>query len=447
MNVTLAIVLTFLVGYLLIALESVIKVSKNAVALLMSVVAWTVYYVGTDTGTTETVPFASLLGETCETLFFLMGAMTIVEVVDTYRGFDFVRDRLLTRSKKALLWRITFITFFLSAVLDNLTTAIVMIMVLRKIVEDKNDRMLLACMVIMAANSGGAFSPIGDVTTIMLWVKGNITSTGVIIGLFLPAIASVVVPALLMQKHFTGTLSGEPIPDEAQELGASGLTKRSERAVVFCVGVGGLLSVPVFRMWTGLPPFMGILLVLSVLWIITELFFYENRFRQDEGAAFQLRVTTLLHKIDLGTILFFLGILMTVSAMTQTGVLQTTGVKLDELSHGNPYVVTGLIGLLSAVVDNVPLVAACMGMYDLVPLATDLMGTQANYVVDGIFWELLAYCAGIGGSILIIGSAAGVVVMGLENISFVWYLKKFSLWALLGYVAGMGVYALQALVW
>ncbi len=444
---TTAIVIIFLLGYLLIALESVTKVNKTAIALLMSVAAWTVYYVGTEAGTTDAVPFASYLGETCETLFFLMGAMTIVEVVDTYRGFDFVRNRLLTRHKRTLLWRITLITFFLSAVLDNLTTAIVMIMVLRKIVEDKNDRMLLACMVIMAANSGGAFSPIGDVTTIMLWVKGNITSTGVITGLFLPSIASVVVPALLMQKHFTGSFSGTPVSPDEEEIGASGLTMRSERAAVFCVGVGGLLSVPLFRMWTGLPPFMGILLVLAVLWIITELFFYKNRFHQDEGMTFQLRVSTLLHKIDLGTILFFLGILMTVSALTQTGVLQATGVKLDALSHGNPYVVTGLIGLLSAVVDNVPLVAACMGMYDLIPLSADLVGTQINYVVDGAFWELLAYCAGVGGSILIIGSAAGVVVMGLENISFVWYLKRFSLWALLGYAAGMGVYAIQTLMW
>lgn len=440
---TLAIVLVFVVGYAFIALEGLTRVNKTAVALLMSVVCWILYYAGHPAEAQSGEVLARLLGETCETLFFLMGAMTIVEVVDTYGGFNFVRERMLTRSKRSLLWRITLITFFLSAVLDNLTTAIVMVMVLRKLVSDKGDRMLLACMVILAANSGGAFSPIGDVTTIMLWIKGNISTVGVLEGLFLPALVSVLLPALLLQARFKGALPVDAASQDAEAEGedAAVAATRKERRLVFIIGVGGLVFVPVFRMLTGLPPFMGILLVLALLWITTELLFQRKHYRYVSNSL-QQRVANLLHKIDLSTILFFLGILMAVSALAETGVLRQLGATLDGASGGNPYVVTGLIGVFSSIVDNVPLVAACMGMYDIVPATAQLAAEQANYVVDGPFWQLLAYCAGVGGSILIIGSAAGVVVMGLEKISFGWYMKRFSALALAGYVAGMAVYAL-----
>lgn len=438
---TLAIVLVFMVGYAFIALEGLTRVNKTAVALLMCVVCWVLFYAGFPAETESGDLIARSLGDTCEIIFFLMGAMTIVEVVDTYGGFNFVRERMLTHSRRSLLWRITLITFFLSAVLDNLTTAIVMVMVLRKLVNNKEDRMMLACMVILAANSGGAFSPIGDVTTIMLWVKGNISASGVLTGLFLPALVSVGLPALLLQSRFKGPVDGG-VPDRlpAEERGDA-MFSRKLRHSVFVIGVGGLVFVPVFRALTGLPPFMGILLVLALLWMATELVFRREKNR-DADETFQQRVATLLHKIDLSTILFFLGILLAVSVLSETGVLREVGTWIDRVSGGNPYLVTGTIGLLSSVVDNVPLVAACMGMYEMLPGTASLTAEQLNYAVDGHFWQLLAYSGGVGGSILIIGSAAGVVVMGLEKISFGWYLKRFSGLALAGYLGGMAVYAL-----
>lgn len=438
---TLAIVLVFVAGYAFIALEGLTRVNKTAVALLMCVTCWVLFYIGhpAETGSGELI--TRLLGETCEIIFFLMGAMTIVEVVDTYGGFNFVRERMLTRSRRSLLWRITLITFFLSAVLDNLTTAIVMIMVLRKLVNDRDDRMLLACMVILAANGGGAFSPIGDVTTIMLWVKGNISAVGVLTGLFLPALVSVALPALLLQSRFKGAVDDSVAGTVVADGEAAGIPSRRLRHSVFAIGVGGLVFVPVFRVLTGLPPFMGILLVLALLWITTELVFRHEK-GGDEDETFQQRVATLLHKIDLSTILFFLGILLSVSALSETGVLREAGTWLDRVSGGNPYGITGAVGVLSSVVDNVPLVAACMGMYDLLPGTASVTMEQLNYAVDGHFWQLLAYSGGVGGSLLIIGSAAGVVVMGLEQIPFGWYLKRFSWLALVGYLGGMGVYAL-----
>ena len=428
----------FIEGYFLIALESVIKINKAAVAMLMCVVCWTLYSFGFGA---DSESFTGSLGQTSEILFFLMGAMVIVEVVDTYGGFNFVRRRLHTKSKRMLLWKVTLFTFFLSAVLDNLTTAIVMIMVLRKLIESRQERLYYASMVILAANSGGAFSPIGDVTTIMLWVKGNITSAGVITSLFLPSIISVVIPAFLIGSRLKGDImtiqENEPEPASREAL-----VTRKEKKLVFAIGVGGLLFVPVFRMVTDLAPFMGILLVLSLLWIVTEIIFYrkgnKNHSRIDD-------VANLLHKIDMNTILFFLGILTAVSALEATGILRSFGDSLDAAFNGNPYIVTGIIGLLSAVVDNVPLVASCMGMYELIPESLATAG-QMTYTVDGTFWEMLAYCAGTGGSILIIGSAAGVVVMGLEKITFGWYLKHVSWVALTGYFAGIAFYWLQSLI-
>ena len=365
------IVAIFILGYACIALEAFTKVNKAAVALLMCVLCWTAYCLmpGHDL---STLPEG--LGETAETLFFLMGAMTIVEIVDANGGFNFVRDTMKTRSKRKLLWRVAFMTFFLSAILDNLTTSIVMIMVLRKLIQQPKERLVFASLVIIAANSGGAFSPIGDVTTIMLWIKGMVSTGGVITELLLPSLVSMVVPALLLSLQLKGKF------DKSQNLpvqDVSPFTKR-QRQVVFCFGVGGLMFVPVFKTLTHLPPYMGILLVLGLLWTITELF---NR-RFDESDPMAKRVTQLLSRIDMSTILFFLGILMAVLCLKQVGVLNAVGDGLNVAFNGNPYLITGIIGVLSSIVDNVPLVAACMNMYDVVP--------DTIYATDGAFWQLLA---------------------------------------------------------
>ena len=433
---TLTIVAFFVLGYVCIALESITKINKAAIALIMFVVCWSIFMISPETylpGLEGSALYHAVsqmienhLGETATTLFFLMGAMTIVEVVDQNGGFNFVRSLLLTSSKRRLLWRIAFLTFFMSAILDNLTTSIVMIMLLRKLVDDHDDRLIYASIVVIAANSGGAFSPIGDVTTIMLWNSEFITSQGLITEIFIPSLFSMVIPAFIMQYWFKGDLVTTGL---ASDSGGVELSERQRRAVFF-VGVGGLMSVPLFHYFTHLPPFMGILLVLGLLWMVTELFYSSKRLKT-KGSA-KKRVTTLLSRIDMSTILFFLGILMAVNCLQEIGVLKMLGPMLDVVSGGNHYLVTSVIGVLSSIVDNVPLVAGCMGMY---PLA--LSGDMA---VDGIFWQLLAYCAGVGGSMLIIGSAAGVVVMGLEKITFGWYLKRITWVAFAGYLAGIGSY-------
>lgn len=438
---TAIIVTIFVLGYAGIALESGLKINKAAIALLMCVGCWVVFMIdpipylemmhgSVDLPTRDAISafvneelLLKHLGDTCEILFFLMGAMTIVEIVDTYGGFNFVRDRLQTSGKRALLWRIALMTFFLSAVLDNLTTSIVMVMVLRKLVDDKHDRMIYAGLIIIAANSGGAFSPIGDVTTIMLWIKGNVTTMGVIKELFMPSLVSVIVPSLLLSLSLKGKLSA---PDRTEDSLTTAFP-RAQRYAIFFIGVGGLVFVPIFRFLTGLPPFMGILLVLGLLWTTTEIFYRKHG--EEESTAIQ-RVTRILSRIDMATILFFLGILMAVASLQETGVLQAFGQWIDGASGGNHYIVTGVIGAVSSIVDNVPLVAGCMGMYNLDP-------SVADFAPDGLFWQLLAYCAGVGGSMLIIGSAAGVVVMGLEKISFGWYLRHISWVAAAGYVSGI----------
>ena len=430
----------FIAGYALIALEGWTKVNKSAVAILMAVCCWTLYYWGSGASAENVSAFTKALGETSEILFFLMGAMVIVEVVDTNGGFDWVREKLVSRTKAGLLWKLTLATFFLSAVLDNMTTAIIMVMILDKLVSDRRAKLLYASMVILAANSGGAFSPIGDVTTIMLWVKGNISTFGVIRSLFLPSIVSVLVPAVILTFFLRGRLEIGREDVQAEGYSNIGISPK-ERIVVFLIGVGGLLFVPIFRFLTGLPPFMGILLILAILWIVTEFIFKQKKYK-DIPADELPDVSTLLHKIDLSTILFFLGILTTVSVLSETGILKSAGTFLERISDGNPYIVTGSIGFLSAVVDNVPLVASCMGMYDVVA-----SGVEAEvYGVDGTFWELLAYSGGIGGSMLIIGSAAGVVVMGLQKISFGWYLKHFSWIACIGYLTGILAYWVQDII-
>ena len=433
-TLTIAIVIVFVAGYLCIALESLTKINKAAIALLMCVFCWTLLMIGKG-GFYPDVAADGLLGHISEiiehhlgdatgTLFFLMGAMTIVEIVDSNGGFNFVRDAIKTRSKRKLMWRMAFMTFFLSAILDNLTTSIVMIMVLRKLVQQREDRLIYAALVIIAANSGGAFSPIGDVTTIMLWIKGVITTQGVITEIFIPSLISMVVPAFILLYQLQGKFDKEQNLPKAD---VSQFTK-AQRDIIFWLGVGGLCFVPIFKTLTHLPPFMGILLVLGVLWTVTEIF-HHNTSEDDTMAK---RVSDLLSKIDLSTIMFFLGILMAVAVLQEIGVLTALGEGLNEAFSGNYYVINGIIGMLSSIVDNVPLVAGCMGMYPVAP--------EGAMAVDGIFWQLLAYCAGVGGSMLIIGSAAGVVVMGLEKITFGWYMKKVTWIAFVGYLAGILVY-------
>lgn len=437
-TLTTVIVVVFVFGYLCIALESLTKVNKAAIALLMFVACWTLFMfdpgsyisgaVGDNVATAVSEVMEKHLGSTATTLFFLMGAMTIVEVVDQNGGFNFVRNVMETKSKRALLWRIAFMTFFLSAILDNLTASIVMIMILRKLVSDHKDRIIYASLVIIAANSGGTFSPIGDVTTIMLWNKGLITAGGVIKELFVPAIVSLVVPAYILSLSLKGEIASNKGANAAAVV--CDFTD-IQRKIVFIIGVGGLIFVPVFKSITHLPPFVGILLVLGVLWTVTEIFYRHLHRSNDEGGT-QKRVVNILSRIDISTILFFLGILMAVACLEVIGVLALLGQGLNVAFDGNHYMVTGIIGVLSSIVDNVPLVAGCMGMYPVAP--------TGDMAVDGIFWQLLAYCAGVGGSMLIIGSAAGVVVMGLEKITFGWYMKRISLWAFAGYLAGMIIY-------
>ena len=437
-TLTICIVVAFCVGYLFIALESVTKVNKAAIALLLFAVCWTLLMfspesyspnlTGQDLINTVSSAIEHHLGSTSTTLFFLMGAMTIVEIVDQNGGFNWVRSALQTRSKRALLWRIAFMTFVLSAILDNLTTSIVMVMILRKLIQDHKDRLVYASLVIIAANSGGAFSPIGDVTTIMLWNKGVITAAGVISEIIVPSIISMVVPAFIMQYMLKGELQIKEETTNNDSTVAADHLSDSQRKSVFFIGVGGLMFVPVFKTITHLPPFVGILLVLSILWTVTEVFYYNLPHESDKQGT-GTRVTNLLRNIDMSTILFFLGILMAVACLEQIGVLTSLGKGLNVAFDNNHYVVTGIIGVLSSIVDNVPLVAGCMGMYPV-----EAAGDMA---IDGIFWQLLAYCAGVGGSMLIIGSAAGVVVMGLEKITFGWYMKHITWIAFVGYIAGI----------
>ncbi len=438
-TLTLAIVIVFIIGYFFIAIESLTKVNKAAIALLMFVACWTLFMVnpsmylpdaiGDQIGNVVGGTIEHHLGSTATTLFFLMGAMTIVELVDQNGGFNFVRDWVKTRHKKLLLWRVAFLTFFLSAILDNLTTSIVMIMILRKLIPDQTDRFKYAALVVIAANSGGAFSPIGDVTTIMLWNKGVITAAGVIMEIFVPSLVSMVVPAYIISLSLKGTMDISEIRKENTDV--EDLTD-GQRKAVFYLGVGGLIFVPIFKTITHLPPFVGILLVLGILWTVTEVFYSKLPETNVNKKGTMKRVTNMLTRIDMSTILFFLGILMAVACLETIGVLTQLGQGLNVAFNGNHYLVTGIIGVLSSIVDNVPLVAGCMGMYPV-----EAAGDMA---VDGIFWQLLAYCAGVGGSMLIIGSAAGVVVMGLEKISFGWYMKHVSWIALVGYLAGILCY-------
>ncbi|MGP1416941.1 sodium:proton antiporter NhaD [Prevotella fusca] len=444
-TLTIAIIVVFVLGYMLIAMESLTKINKAAIALLMFVFCWTLYMF-------DPAPFVQLmhpdfqgtgdkvvsfvnslitehLGDTATTLFFLMGAMTIVEIVDQNGGFNWVKNVMQSKTKRSLLWKIAFMTFFLSAILDNLTTSIVMVMILRKLVQDKKDRLIYASLVIISANSGGAFSPIGDVTTIMLWNAGMVTAAGVISEIFIPSLISMLIPAFLLQMSLKGKIQYDDLSNDLtgdrEILEFTGI----QRKLIFGIGVGGLCFVPLFHYLTDLPPFAGILLVLGVLWTVTEVFYRSLHRRRGDDIQFSKRVSSLLSRIDMSTILFFLGILMAVACLEEVGVLKELGSGLNTAFNKNHYAVTGIIGVLSSIVDNVPLVAGSMGMYPV-----EAMGDMA---VDGIFWQLLAYCAGVGGSMLIVGSAAGVVVMGLEKITFGWYMKRITWIAFVGYIAGI----------
>lgn len=421
-------VVVFVIGYFFIAMEHTFKINKSATALLLAVAMWTLYVAigGFHAGENHEV-LIEALGDTAEILFFLLGAMTIVETIDQHGGFSIITDRITTKSKRKLLWVISILTFFMSAVLDNLTTSIVMCALLRKLVSDKKDRWLFGGAVILAANSGGAWSPIGDVTTIMLWIKGNISAVGVIKETLVASIVCLIVPTLGISTMLKGELEKTP---EVQTGNSVSLVSKLQSKIILGIGVGFLVFTPIFKTITHLPPYMGILLGLSVLWIVTELM-HKHR----PEVYQRMNIGTVITRVDTPSVLFFLGILMAVACLSSAGHLRLLAQGLDGL--GNFYLTDLIIGALSSIVDNVPLVAAAMGMYDIAP--------AGHFAMDGAFWEFLAYCAGTGGSLLIIGSAAGVAVMGMEKIDFVWYLKHISIWALLGYLAGAGTYVLMSM--
>lgn len=433
----------FVLGYACIVLEHKIKIDKAASALVMFGLIWSAYaLIGEQTNTSSQL--MEHLGSTCETLLFLIGAMTIVDLIDMHGGFYIITKYIKTRSKFRLLWLMAGITFFMSAVLDNMTTTIVMIMMLRKIIAKPQDRWIFSGIIIIAANSGGAWSPIGDVTTIMLWMRGNVTTIPLITYLILPCLVSLFIPLLItsfkFRKSHGNYLSHQPLELRLPQ----GVGKRFSRGI-FVVGVLGLLSVPVFKTVTGLPPYVGVMFVLGGLWVLTEIIYGRKR---DLEESIKNRVSKVLKHIDMPTILFFLGILMSVAGLQSAGILGTAADFLDKNIH-EVFTISTTVGVLSSVVDNVPLVAACMGMYpvalpDVIAASADPAYMQA-FAQDGLFWMLLTYCAGVGGSILIIGSAAGVIAMGLEKIDFGWYLKNVSLIAFLGYIAGVLIIYLESL--
>ena len=463
-------VVIFVLGYTAIALEHPIKVNKSASALLTAVLIWIVYIIGSAdilparetflefinenaeishmTKAHQYFHFISKhelihhLGEISEILFFLFGAMTIVEIIDTHEGFRIITDKIKTTNKVKLLWILSFLTFFMSAALDNLTTTIVMVALLRKLVSNKQDRWIFASMIVLAANAGGAWSPIGDVTTIMLWVGGQITAAKVIANVIIPSLVTATIPLIITSFLHKGNVTR---PEIVMETDTHLEATPFERNFVCFFGVCSLLLVPVFKTVTHLPPYLGILLGLGNLWIVTEIM-HRNAIIEKRN---KLTVINVLKKVDTPTIFFFLGILLAVAGLQSAGHLRVAAEFLDEELH-NIYLIDLVIGIFSSIVDNVPLVASAMGMYPVHTygfinvMADPAAQEYARYFVqDGHFWEFLAYCAGTGGSILIIGSAAGVAAMGMEKIDFIWYMKKISLLALIGYLAGAGVYYLM----
>lgn len=418
-----ALIIIFIVAYLAIALEHPLHINKAAAALIGAGLLWTVYslFSGSEHVATE---LSETLISTAQIVFFLMGAMTIVEVIDAHNGFQVITSRIKTTKVPTLMLLVCTITFFLSAILDNLTTTIVMVSLVKKLLAKREDRLFFAGMIVIAANAGGAWSPIGDVTTTMLWIGGQITPVNIIANVFLPSLVNLLIPLLVTLYIFRGKTVDAPID---QEQGNNDLTTTLERNIVFFLGLGVLIAVPVFKAVTHLPPFMGILFGLGILWLAADLL-HKNK---DEGQKSQLTITHALSRIDTSSIIFFIGILLAVATLEHSHILASLAAWLDQ-TIGRLDIIVILIGFASAIVDNVPLVAASMGMYNL-----------EQYPADSFLWEFLAYCAGTGGSILIIGSAAGVAAMGLEKIDFIWYLKKISLLATIGYIAGALVYIIQ----
>lgn len=437
-------ILLFVIGYAFIALEHKIKVDKAAIALLMCGAIWSVFSIfGHDANISHEL--IDHLGDTCEILIYLIGAMTIVDLIDSHGGFNVITDHITTHNKHKLLWLLAIITFFMSAALDNMTTTIIMVMLLRRIIANRKERWLFASIIVIAANSGGAWSPIGDVTTIMLWMRGNVTSQALMGSLFLPAFISTAIPTAIAGRYIARKKTSTMEPAATESSLPKGVGPRLSRFVLV-VGILSLLFVPVFKSITHLPPYMGMMISLGVMWVLTEIIYDKKRGIEE---SIKNRVSKVLKHIDMPTILFFLGILMSVSALQSAGILTEVAQFLDKNIH-EVFTITGIIGLLSSVIDNVPLVAACMGMYPIADAATVASSIDPAYMQsflqDGVFWHLLAYCAGVGGSILIIGSAAGVVAMGLEKITFSWYLKRIASLALVGYVSGIIVILLEHLL-
>jgi Na+/H+ antiporter NhaD/arsenite permease-like protein len=409
----------FIIGYVAIATEHFNKINKAATALLTGVFCWAAFILATPEKQHVIEQLLKHVADISGILFFLMGAMTIVELIDAHRGFDILSGYITAKSKTKLLWITGLTAFFLSAVLDNLTTTIVMMTLLAKLIDDKEDRLFFIGIIIIAANAGGAWSPIGDVTTTMLWIGGHITSGGIILSLLLPSLACLVVPLIFLSFSIKGKVTTPP-PQNVE-------IDKIERNVVFVAGIAMLMFVPVFKALTHLPPFMGMLFGLGVLWVLTELLHKKKR----EENKHSFSIAQALQRIDMASILFFLGILLSVSTLESIGELRRLALWLDK-SVGNMNGIVLVLGLLSAIVDNVPLVAASMGMYDL-----------ATYPTDHRFWTFLSYCVGTGGSTLIIGSAAGIAAMGIAKIDFFWYLKRITPLAILGYGAGAVVYIVQ----
>ncbi len=494
-------VVIFVVGYTMIALEHPLRIDKAAPALLIGVLTWVVYILGAESilspdvitesvkenfdyfiaHSEEYISFAKTyamshngaavpaheqyiqfiahhevlhhLSEIATILFFLLGAMTIVEIVDQHQGFTIITDKIKTTKKSKLLWILSFLTFFMSAALDNLTTTIVLVALIRKLVDDQKTKWFFASMVVLAANAGGAWSPIGDVTTIMLWIGGQVTAGAIVTRVFLPSMMTMLVPLIIATFMMKGDVNRPEINTDGQVI-----IPQKQKTFILILGVASLLFVPVFKTFTHLPPYLGMLLGLGNLWLVTEVLHRWYNIKRvvtsgggeaansstqlpEKNAFDKLHVVKILSKVDVPTVFFFLGILSAVAALQSAGHLGLLANVLDETFNGNVYLIDMLIGVLSSVVDNVPLVAGAMGMYDIAPAGAT--GEAAMFVQDGVFWEFLAYTAGTGGSILIIGSAAGVAAMGMEKIDFIWYLKKISLLALAGYLAGAAVYYLE----
>jgi Na+/H+ antiporter NhaD/arsenite permease-like protein len=412
-------IIVFVVGYLAIALEHKIKIDKAGIALVTGVLCWLVYFYSSSDMHVPEVQLLEHLGEISAILFFLLGAMTIVEVVDSHNGFKVITNVIRTRSKPKLLLLIAFITFFLSSILDNLTTAIVMASLCSKLLSNKNDRLWFVSIVIIAANAGGAWSPLGDVTTTMLWIGGQITASNIIIKTFIPSILVVVVPSLILTYKFKGQKLENTSDNEKEHLAESNL--------MLFTGIGLLVFVPVFKTVTHMPPFMGMLLALGIIWFVSSMIHLSK----DADERYKFSVTRALRKIDTSSILFFLGILLAVSALQAFGILGALA-EYTVQHMKNQYVTGTVLGLFSAIIDNVPLVAAAQGMFNL-----------EMYPTDHVFWEFLALSAGTGGSAIIIGSAAGVAIMGIEKVTFFWYLKNISWLALIGFFSGLGAFILQ----